>query len=284
MKKQKVFIIGGPTASGKSALAIQLAQHFKSCVVNGDSIQVYKDLRLLSARPNETDEQQVPHHLFGYVDAWTTPSITDWLEQIEQLIPTVENPVIVGGTGMYLNALTEGVSPVPEISNEIRQLVRQMPLEEVRSRMKAYPYQDSQRIRRALEVLLSTGKELSYFHHLPKKKYINADVCLIHVLPPREKVYQSCEKRFEIMIKEGAIEEVARLNELKATGGVLKAIGVPEIRAYLKSDLSKQEMIQKAVIATRQYAKRQMTWFRHHGRPNVVVTNIADIKIEDITK
>ena len=284
MKKQRIFVIGGPTASGKSAFAIKLAEAIHGTIVNGDAIQVYKDLSILSARPSIEEQKGIPHKLFGFVDAWTHYSMAEWLKDIKENVPNIENSIVVGGTGMYLDALINGVNEIPEISEEVRQKVREMPLDDVRKMMKDYPFQDSQRVRRALEVYLTTGKSLTYFHNQPKKKIIDADFCLIHILPDREKLYQNCEKRFEIMIQEGAIDEVVHLNEIKATGGVLKAIGVPEIKSYLKHEINKQEMIEKAVISTRQYAKRQMTWFRHHGTPMYIITDPSKIKIKDITK
>lgn len=284
MKKQRVFVIGGPTASGKSSLAIKLAQQIKGVIVNGDAIQVYKDLQVLSARPSKAEQQNIPHYLFGYVDAWTTPSLADWLKNVKEILPTLKNPIVVGGTGMYLDALINGVNEIPEIPPEIREKVRNMPLEEVKSLMKNYPLQDPQRLRRALEVQLTTGKSLQYFHKQPKKKIENIDFCLIHVLPDREKVYQNCAKRFDLMKKEGAIEEVERLNKIKATGGVLKAIGVPEIQAYLTKEITEAEMTEKVVTSTRQYAKRQMTWFRHHGDPRYIITDISSVDIDEITK
>ena len=284
MKKQRIFVIGGPTASGKSALAIQLAEHVGGSIVNGDAIQVYKDLRILSARPSLEEQKDIPHHLFGFVDAWTNYSMIEWLSDVKKTLAHVENPIIVGGTGMYLDALINGVNDIPQIPDEIRQKVREMPLEDVRKIMKDYPFQDSQRIRRALEVQLATGKSLKYFHNQSKTKVVDADFCLIHILPDRERVYENCAKRFEVMLKEGAVKEVERLNKLKATGGVLKAIGVSEIKSFLNNEIDAKTMIEKAVTATRQYAKRQMTWFRHHGTPQYVITDPKKIKIQDITK
>ena len=284
MKKQNVFIIGGPTASGKSELAIRLAEAVQGCVVNGDAIQVYQDLSVLSARPNKADMARVPHFLYGEVDAWTNFSLSDWLKRIQETVPQLKNPVIVGGTGLYLNALMEGISEIPEVDPDVRKRVRAMPLEEVKSKTKDCVFKDPQRLRRSLEVQLSTGHPISYFYNQPKVKVLDADFCLIHLLPDREKVYQNCEKRFEIMKKAGAIEEVKNLIQIKATGGVLKAIGVPEIKSFLEGVLSEAEMTRWAVIATRQYAKRQMTWFRHHGAPKHLITDINQIKISDITK
>ena len=284
MKKQKIFVIGGPTASGKSALAVRLAQEIQGNVVNGDAIQVYQDLQILSARPSKSEMQDIPHFLFGYIDAWTNYSLADWLKDIAKIVPDLKNPVIVGGTGMYLDALVNGVHQIPEIDPEIRKKVRHMPLSEVQNQIKEYPFKDPQRMRRALEVQLTTGKPLTYFYEQKKIKPIQADFQVVYILPEREKVYQSCASRFEIMKKQGAIQEVEHLNNMNATGGVLKAIGVPEIQAYLNHQLSETEMTKKVVTATKQYAKRQMTWFRHHGNPQHIITDISCVKMDEITK
>ena len=284
MKKQRVFVIGGPTASGKSALAIRLAEHLDGSVVNGDAIQVYKDLSVLSARPTPEDMKKVPHYLYGEVDAWTNCSSADWLKRIQEVLPTLKNPIVVGGTGMYLDALMNGISPIPDIPVEIRKKVRYMSMEEVKSRVKDCAFIDPQRMRRALEVQLATGKSIQYFQKLPKNKVISADFTLIHVLPPRELIYKNCAVRFEKMQEAGAIEEVQNLQRIQATGGVLKAIGINEIKAYLNHQMTASEMIEKSVIATRQYAKRQMTWFRHHGQPDTTITDIFNVDIRNITK
>lgn len=284
MRKKSVFIIGGPTASGKSALALRLAEFVNGSIVNGDSLQIYKDLQILSARPSKDEMKDIPHYLFGYVDAWTVGSITDWLQEIEKVVPQLDYPIVVGGTGMYLDALVNGVSPIPDIDPEIRKKVRKMPIEKVRSLVKDCSFFDPQRLKRALEVQLSTGKSLNYFYKLPKKKVLDVEFKLIHVLPERERVYENCKNRFYQMIEAGAIDEVVHLNEINATGGLLKAIGVKEIQHYLQKLITKDQMIEQAITATRQYAKRQMTWFRHHGQPKYVISDVKKIKISDITK
>ena len=284
MKKQKVFVIGGPTASGKSELALRLAEAVEGCVVNGDAIQVYQDLSILSARPGKKDLDRAPHYLYGEVDAWTHFSVADWLQRIKEVVPHLKNPVIVGGTGLYLNALVEGLNEIPQVDESVRQKVRAMPLEEVKSLVKECSFQDPQRMRRALEVQLSSGQSLASFYHQPKKKILDADFQCIHLLPPRENLYQNCEKRFYKMLAEGALQEVEHLLKIKASGGVLKAIGVPEIISFLKGKLTQEEMIQQVILSTRQYAKRQMTWFRHHGQPKYVLADISQLNISDITK
>ena len=284
MKKQTIWVIGGPTASGKSSLAVRLAQQIHGCVVNGDALQVYRDLQILSARPSLQEMEGIPHYLFGFVDAWTTPSVLDWLTKVTEIVPSLENPIIVGGTGMYLDALVEGINEIPDVDETIRQKVRNMSLQEVKSQLKECRFTDSQRMRRALEIQLSTGKPLSYFHDQPKKKFLNANFCVVHVLPDRERVYKSCEKRFHMMLNQGAVDEVRHLMALNATGGVLKAIGVSEIKDYLLEKISLKQAEELAVLSTKHYAKRQMTWFRHHGTPSVVVSDVQSVNIDKLTK
>jgi len=228
--------------------------------------------------------KKVPHYLYGEVDAWTNCSLADWLKRIQKVLPILKNPIVVGGTGMYLDALMNGISPIPDIPAEIRKKVRAMSVEEVKCIVRDCVFTDPQRMRRALEVQLATGKSIQYFQKLPKIKAITADFRLIHVLPARELIYKNCAVRFEKMQQAGAVEEVQNLQRIQATGGVLKAIGVPEILAYLNGSLSREEMVEKAVIATRQYAKRQMTWFRHHGQPDATITDISNVNIQNITK
>ena len=281
MKKRRIYVIGGPTASGKSALAMRLAEHINGSIVNADAIQVFKDLQVLSARPTQEDMEQFPHYLFGFVDAWTQYSLARWLIDVKQALEEASNPVVVGGTGMYIDALINGIHQIPEVDLSVRDEVRKMPLEEVRSKVGDYPFRDPQRVRRALEVLLSTGKPITYFYEQPKKKIMNADFVLLHVCPPKEVVYATCEQRFQLMKNKGAVAEVEHLCKIHATGGVLKAIGVKEIKTFLEGKISEKEMTLAVVTATRQYAKRQLTWFRHHGNPQHV---IEDVKRSDITR
>ena len=273
MKLKKIIVIGGPTASGKTSLSIQIARDVHGQVVNADAIQVYKDLQILSARPSVGEQAEVPHYLFGYIDAWTTPSVQNWLKDVSEILPELKSPVFVGGTGFYLDALVNGLSPIPDIPMEIREKVRRMPLAEVKSLVKEAKFFDSQRLRRALEVQLTTGKSLIYFQELPKNRVVLGDFEIIHLLPPREQVYAQCEKRLIDMLQQGMIDEVKHLRDIGATGGVLHAIGVPEICEMLDGKISKREMLQKILLATRHYAKRQMTWFRHQGHPDIVLTS-----------
>lgn len=261
--KKKISVIAGPTASGKSSFGIKLAQKINGCILNADSMQIYQDLKILSARPGEEETKGIVHLLYGYADSFQPQTVVDWLKKAVQAAQEVENPIFVGGTGMYIGALINGISPIPDVDEDIRALVRRMPLSEVKKQVKECSAVDSQRLRRALEVQLSTKKTLSYFQSLPKQKYIDADFDVYFIHPDRALLYQNAEKRFDEMISNGAIEEVRHLLKIQASNGVLGAIGVAQIKSYLNGEISFDKMVERAKTATRQYAKRQVTWFKH---------------------
>ena len=263
----------GPTASGKSGFALRLAKKKNGTVINADSMQIYKDLTIISARPTEAETEGIPHLLYGYLDAWTQGTVQDWLSRVVPVLEKTENPILVGGTGLYFSSLIKGTNEIPEVDETIRKAVRQMPIEDVKKQVKDCPFTDPQRLRRALEVQLSTGKTLAYFQSLPLKKIYQADFKTIFINPPREQLYQKCDLRFRQMIGQGGIEEVEHLLKLKPTGGVMKAIGVPEITSYIQGDISKEDMIERAVLSTRHYAKRQITWFKHQIRADITCVN-----------
>ena len=273
---KKVICIMGPTASGKSGLALRLAKERNGTVINADSMQIYKDLTIISARPTPAEMEGIPHLLYGYLDAWTQGTVQDWLTRVIPVLKEVENPILVGGTGLYFSSLINGINEIPEVDPAVRQNVRKMPIEEVKKRVQECPFTDPQRLRRALEVQLSTGKTLAYFQSLPLKKVYQADFKTIFLNPPREKLYAKCDLRFRQMIGQGGIEEVKKLMDLNPTGGVLKAIGVPEIISYIQGDISKEVMIERAVLSTRHYAKRQITWFKHQIKADIICTNSSE--------
>ncbi len=271
MKKQ-VILIAGPTASGKSDLAVRLAHQYNGAIVNADSQQVYADLRVLSARPDEST-LDVKHYLYGYLNASETGTVIDWVERAADVIQTLETPIVVGGTGMYIDALMNGIAVIPDVDPEIRARVRQMDLEEVQSLVQDCKAVDSQRLRRALEVQLTTGKPLSYFQKQPKKMFLDADFQTFLVLPRRDVLYNRINARVYKMIEAGAVDEVKQLIDINATGGVTKAIGVPQITDYLNGLIDEKTMIYKIQQDTRHYAKRQTTWFRHQFRADLVLDN-----------
>ena len=264
MKKQKVFIIAGPTASGKSGLALSLAEKIGGEIVNADAFQVYKGLQILTARPTPEEMHGIPHHLYGYADNDAQEDVAGWVQKAANVIPEIKNPIVVGGTGLYLSVLMNGLSPIPDVSPEIRKEVRLMDPKEVVAKLeKGTVPRDIQRQRRALEILLETGQPIEYFQNLPKKNYIDADFYPVVLLPPREKLYARIEKRLIQMLEQNVVEEVQKLLVSSASGGVMKAIGVRELIDFIEKRCDLQTAAEKILLSTRHYAKRQMTWFRH---------------------
>lgn len=285
-----VYIIVGPTACGKSGLAVALARHLNGVVMNADSMQVYNALSLLTARPSEADLNQVPHCLYGIVnDPNVSYSVAQWrdaaVQEIEQVFQRGKRPVVVGGTGLYIKALLEGLTDIPEGDLKIRDGLRRKAhspeglkalYEDLKhkdpiaaDRLKP---NDAQRIVRALEVLMSTGKPLHEWQNLPVTPF-PYKTKIIYINPPREEVVARSQKRLQIMFKEGAIAEVKALLEkgLQDDSPLRKAVGVREIGAYLQGDLTLEEALEKSFIATRQYIKRQQTWFHHQVAPDIVL-------------
>jgi tRNA dimethylallyltransferase len=275
-KLPKVALIAGPTASGKSALALKLAERVGGIIVNADSAQVYRDLRILSARPSPREEQRAPHRLYGYRDGEVACSAADWAIDAKAEISKAHSlgqlPILVGGTGLYVRTLLEGIAPVPEIDPDIRAEVRALALEDAYSALSTEDPEtagrlgstDKSRIARALEVIRSTGRPLVKWQN-EKTGGIGKDVSLapLILLPPREWLYERCDRRFEEMIGPEGVEEARLLMKrgLNPALPVMRAIGVPQIAAFLGGELSREETLLAGRTATRQYAKRQYTWF-----------------------
>jgi tRNA dimethylallyltransferase len=278
----KAVLIAGPTASGKSALAIALAQKTGGIVINADSMQVYRDLRVITARPTVDEEAAVPHRLYGHVDAAVNFSAGSWVADAAKVLAEARAqnhlPVFVGGSGLYFKALTRGLSAVPPIPPEIRDGVRAR-LErdgvealhaELRQRDPASAERlkprDRTRIARALEVVEATGRSLTDWHReglpplLPPGEF-NA----LFLSPDREQLYSRIDARFDAMLKAGALEEVASLaaRNLDPLLPAMKAHGVPALIRHLKGEITLDEAAAIGRADTRHYAKRQFTWFRH---------------------
>jgi tRNA dimethylallyltransferase len=280
--KLPVALIAGPTASGKSEMAVRLAEALgktgrQGVVINADSAQVYADLQILSARPSEEEMRGVEHRLFGRWDGALGCSAADWAAAAKLEIADIHAanavPILCGGTGMYMRTLLEGIAPIPEIDAEIRQEVRALSTPDAYAALAIEDPErhallapgDSQRIARALEVVRSTGTTLGQWQQ--SKTGGIADQIDLHpliLLPDRDWLYERCDRRFSIMVEQGAIEEVETLlaRNLSDELPVMRAIGVPEIAAFLKGKIDRDEMIVAGAQATRNYAKRQYTWFK----------------------
>jgi tRNA dimethylallyltransferase len=274
-----VALIAGPTASGKSDLAVELALALgRACmVINADSAQVYRDLRVLSARPTVADMRGVEHRLFGEWDGAEACSAADWAARAKREIEAAQLagalPILVGGTGLYVRTLLDGIAPVPAIDPEVRETVRSLPIQQAYAALQAEDSEraavlhasDTSRVARALEVIRSTGKPLSHWQR-SRTGGIGAAIDLhpLILLPPRETLYARCDERFACMFANGAVEEVEALlaRDLAPSLPVMRAIGVPEIAGYLRGEWSRDEALARGQQATRNYAKRQYTWFR----------------------
>lgn len=277
-----VIVVAGPTASGKSALAMEIAEAFRGVVINADSMQVYADLRVLTARPPEEEERRVPHRLYGVLDGDEKCSAGRWREmalaEIARAHASGLLPVLCGGTGLYLQTLMRGIAPVPAVPASIRaaatalhagmggpafhaRLAERDPVMAAR----LHPG-NTQRLIRAWEVLNATGRSLAEWQAAPRTGAATGlDFLSFVLLPARAPLYAACDGRLMQMVEAGALEEVRGLvaRRLDPALPVMKALGVRELAAHLAGELALDEAIDRAQRETRRYAKRQVTWFRH---------------------
>jgi tRNA dimethylallyltransferase len=281
-QSSKAVLIAGPTASGKSALALELAETARGMIINVDSMQVYRDLRVLTARPIEEDETRAPHRLYGHIDAAINFSagqfVADAAAALAEARAQARLPILVGGTGLYFKALIRGLSAVPPIPGEVRESVRarlardgaealhaELAHRDPASAERLGP-RDRTRIARALEVVEATGRSLTEWHRegLPPP-LAPGQFHAVFLAPEREALYAAIDARFEAMLKAGALEEVARLanRQLDPLLPAMKAHGVPPLLRHLAGEITLAEAATIARADTRHYAKRQFTWFRH---------------------
>jgi len=310
---QRIILIGGPTASGKSALAMGIARQVQGSIINADAMQIYAGLPILTAQPDAKDRDEIPHLLYEVTDASEASSVGKWLAlaqaAIEQVLAEGRTPILVGGTGMYFKALLEGLAEIPDIPDAVRDeaedLYQKWGEEKFRAALAKLDSEsdmriarnDRQRLVRAYAVATHTGKSLKEWQReRPEaggQRPENSDNGLSNgtppplagggrgwgllaipgyefrlLLPPREELYAACDKRFLSMIERGAINEVKKLmaRNLSPALPAMKILGVREIAAHLRGEISLKEAIAKAQQMTRNYAKRQMTWFRNQWR------------------
>lgn len=277
-----IHLVFGPTASGKSAYALALAEKNGGVIINADSQQLFGPLRILTARPSVEDEARVPHKLYGILAMEGVPSVASWLKlalmEIDWARAQGQPAIVTGGTGLYLKALMEGLAEIPEVPLSIRAQaegdLHSMGHAAFHARLSAVDpvagqklkTGDSQRLIRAYSVWLASGKPLSYWQAQEQQRPYSADAFTLHpVMPEREVVYRNCDQRFATMLEQGALEEVRPLLSLPEDTPIRKVIGVRELSDYIAGKISLDQAIATATQATRNYAKRQMTWFRNQS-------------------
>jgi tRNA dimethylallyltransferase len=273
-------LIAGPTASGKSALGVKLAQRLNGVVINADSMQVYRDLRVITARPTVEEEKAAPHRLYGNVDAAVNFSVGRYVASAIEVLRDAGDklPIFVGGTGLYFKALTEGLSDIPPVPDEVREQVRResegldtpelhrLLSERDPETARTLRPSDRMRIQRALEIFAATGQPLVSFHGIRRPGPLSdRRVLKLFLSPDRDELRRRIDTRFLAMMEAGALDEARRLGErhLDPLLPAMRAHGVPGLLAHLRGEISLEEAIAKGQGDTRRYAKRQFTWFRH---------------------
>ena len=279
---KKIILLSGPTASGKSKLAIQLAKKINGEIINADSMQIYKEFSILSSRPNDNEIKKIEHHLYGILSVKKLFSAGEWLKltktKVDQCHKKKKIPIIVGGTGLYFNTITRGISKIPNVDlntrNEVRSLFKKIGYQnfyqelvkiDPKAKKRILP-SDSQRTQRAFEVMLKTKKSLFDWIENTKSDFINYEINKIFLQTPRDVLLKNILKRIEQMFENGCIQEVKDFNLLKLNKSLSanKLIGVQEINKYLDGVISLKQCKEHINIKTRQYAKRQNTWARGH--------------------
>lgn len=286
----RVVVVFGPTASGKSSLAMHIAKDLNGAIINADSMQIYDAIPTLTAHPSAEDKQEVDHYLYGVFKPCENNSVGTWLRLVEKKIQKViqdgKVPIVVGGTGMYISALLKGINHIPAIPEEIKEESRQIYREagviglyeklinlDPRIHGVISP-RDSQRLIRAYDVKRATGLSIVYWWENPEKKHLKYNFCKVFVNPPREKLYSKCNDRFIEMMSGPVVDEVIALRRDYSDISDLslsKAIGLREISDMLDGKVPMNQMIEQSQQKTRNYAKRQITWFKNQINPDIIL-------------
>lgn len=287
--RPRVVVIAGPTASGKSDLALALAENFGGVVINADSQQRYRDLPILTAQPSAAERARVPHRLFGDLDAEVVSTAADWAAKAAREILEAHGaqrlPIVVGGTGLYLKVLMQGVADIPPIPEEIRKAARtlladmgntafhRLLAERDPDSAARIPAGNTQRLARAWEVLEATGTPLRIWHNAPTQPALAADYLPVLLLPAREDLVAACATRFAAMMAAGAMGEVQAVVQkgIPRDAPAMNALGAKELADHIEGRLNLETAVRLAETATRQYAKRQSTWFRHQFNSEITL-------------
>ena len=293
MKQNQVLIIAGPTASGKSALAVAAARALDGVILNCDSMQIYKDIPIIAATPSAEEKAAAEHRLFEMYDVTKRGNVVEWLElcvaEIKKLWAENRLPVVVGGTGMYIDALINGVTPIPEVNPEVRRNLQQrlqsegllklyieLQQKDIEIAKKLSP-NDKTRIVRALEIVATTGKKVSEWYQMPMlKKLPEANFTVVKIVPEIAVIEERCRSRLDKMVQEGALKEITELLKrgVDETLPAMKALGVPELSLAVKGEMLLSEALELAKLHTRQYAKRQRTWLKNKLPADIVFSDV----------
>ena len=299
---EKIVLLSGPTATGKSSLASKLAEKIDGEIINADSIQLYRDLFILTARP-DIKKEKIKHHCYGFLDGDINWSVGKWINEINKILKDVikrnKVPIVVGGTGFYFKAITDGLSPIPDIDKSIRlkiendlekngltKLQKRLAFIDPKASEKINP-NDRQRIMRALEVYEGTNKKISDFWLMKREKIINYKSINFKIDADREWIYKNCDLRVDYMFENGAVEEVRHLltKNYSENSPIMKAIGVDEIISFLNSDITLDKALELIKFKTHQYAKRQITWINNQMISwNSINTQYSNKIINEIIK
>ncbi|WP_342226553.1 tRNA (adenosine(37)-N6)-dimethylallyltransferase MiaA [Rickettsia endosymbiont of Urophora cardui] len=302
MQKKAIIILCGPTASGKSYLGHALAKACGGEIINIDSMQVYKEIPIITASPPESYKSEIPYHLYNFLPITEDFSVVKYLkiaaEKINQVTTSGKLPILIGGTGLYINSLVFGYNNIPDISDDLRQQVRKLHNEigniELHNRLtKLDPLasskinqSDTQRLIRAYEVVLQTGKSIFSFQTLPKEQILSEfNFKIIFLNPERKFLYKICDERLANIFKDGAIDEIALIKKQFNPDYLnLKAVGIKEILAYLENKLTLGEALNLAQTRTRRYAKRQITWFKHQIKEKITLDYSNEEEFLQVTR
>jgi tRNA dimethylallyltransferase len=289
MPHYDMICLAGPTASGKSGLAVAIAQQCNGAIINADSMQVYAGIPIISAAPDETEQNGVPHYLFGQIDPAQRYSQADWLKAATDAVASIrangQIPILVGGTGFYFKAATEGIVPMPDISSDVKVQAQAMLNEAGNQGLHARLAEidpdlaarlepgDSQRVLRGMEIWLASHIPLSKWQKGVAKGRLLGRPLSVYLRPPRDVLYRKINSRFEQMVEHGAIDEISALHarKLDETLPAMKAVGLRPILDMLKNIINKEKAIELAQRDSRRYAKRQFTWFDHQYNADVVI-------------
>ena len=282
-----VIIIAGPTAVGKSKIAIDLAKSINGVIINADSVQVYQDLNILSARPNKITIETIEHCLYGYVSSSTNFSVANWLSDLNDILVEIKKkqkiPILVGGSGLYISAAVTGLAPIPNILQKIKDesnlKFNQIGLESFKELVSqidpifTHKNLDKHRLIRAYSVFKQTNKNLTFWYSQPRIGKIDKKVFSILISSERAIIYNNCDLRFNQMLGNKAIEEVIKLRNknINRDFPIMKSLGVKWLLSFLDGSISYDYAVELSMRDTRNYAKRQMTWFRHNYIPQITI-------------